>query len=142
MDRKPILLCDDDPNDQFLIVRALEKNEIKNPILVAQNGSEALGLLYGDDDGNAKGSAVPAFVILDIKMPKVNGLEVLREIRNHENTRRLPVVMLTSSDEESDLIQSYDLGVNSYIRKPIDYNEFRRCVADIGAYWISLNRAP
>ena len=142
MDSKPILLAEDRADDQLLVKRALSSKNITNPLIIANDGVEALDLLFGTGTREAEGPVRPALVLLDIKMPRVDGLEVLQRLRANEATRRLPVVMMTSSDEERDLMQSYDLGVNSYIRKPVDFTEFAEAIAQIGLYWLLLNKAP
>jgi two-component system response regulator len=140
---KPILLVEDNPDDQALTKRALKKNNIRNEVVVAQDGVEALDFLFcrgphaGRDINNA-----PAVVLLDLKLPKVDGLEVLRQLRADPRTRVLPIVVLTSSREEQDLVQSYSLGANSYIRKPVDFGQFIEAVRQLGIYWLMLNEPP
>src|SRR6266702_1724976 len=119
---KQILLIEDDPDHEALTIRALRKSNIANEIVVAHAGEEAMEMLFGSGPKNL--SVPPQIVLLDLKLPKVEGLEILRCIRETDRTRMLPVVILTSSDEESDIVRSYRLGVNSYIRKPVDFNEF------------------
>jgi CheY-like chemotaxis protein len=131
-----ILLVEDNPDDVTLTLRAMKKAGILNEIVVAEDGAEALALLHGAD------AVSPALVLLDLKLPKVDGLEVLRGIRDDARTRTLPVVVLTTSREERDLTESYRLGVNSYIRKPVDFNRFAEAVAQVGAYWLLLNERP
>ena len=138
-----ILLVEDNPDDEALTVRALKKNNIGNNIVVARDGAEALDFLfctnaYADRDPND----LPQLILLDIKLPKVDGLEVLRRIRSEARTRLLPVVMLTSSKEERDLIVSYESGANSYLRKPVDFTHFIEAVRQLGVYWLVLNEAP
>ncbi|GMQ88052.1 MAG: response regulator [Gammaproteobacteria bacterium] len=140
MERKTILLVEDNPDDEALTLRALKRNNILNEVIVAHDGAEALDYLfarglYSDRDR----SKLPEVVLLDLKLPKVDGLEVLRQIRGNENTRRLAVVILTSSNEERDIIAGYDLGANSYIRKPVDFNQFMEAVRQLGVYWLVLN---
>lgn len=131
-----ILLVEDNEDDIALTLRAFDKNKIANTIEVARDGTEALDYLFRDDgDGHD-------LVLLDLKLPKLSGLEVLQRIRGDERTRRLPVVVLTSSREERDLIESYDLGANSYIRKPVDFQQFMEAVAHLGLYWLVLNERP
>lgn len=143
MSEKPILLVEDNPDDQALTKRALKKNNIRNEVVVAQDGVEALDFLFcrgphaGRDINNA-----PAVVLLDLKLPKVDGLEVLRQLRADPRTRVLPIVVLTSSREEQDLVQSYSLGANSYIRKPVDFGQFIEAVRQLGIYWLMLNEPP
>lgn len=131
-----ILLVEDDPDHEVLTIRALKKSNIANDIRVARDGEEAIELLFGADPIR------PQVILLDLKLPKVDGLEVLRRIRESEATRMLPVVVLTSSDEERDLVRSYQIGVNSYIRKPVNFTEFADATRQLGMYWLVLNEAP
>jgi two-component system, response regulator len=140
---RAILLVEDNRNDEELTLRALKKSNIANAVVVARDGSEALDYLF------AQGAHVgrdphdlPQVVLLDLKLPKLDGLEVLRAIRSDDRTRLLPVVVLTSSVEEPDLIQSYSLGANSYMRKPVDFLQFTEAVRQLGLYWLVLNQAP
>ncbi len=135
-----IMLVEDDPDHELLSLRALRKANITNQIPVARDGEEALQMLFGDDPANPP--PLPQVVLLDVKLPKIDGLEVLRRIRETERTRMLPVVILTSSDEESDIVRSYRLGVNSYIRKPVNFDEFAEATRQLGMYWLTLNEAP
>jgi two-component system response regulator len=140
METKVILLVEDNPRDETLTLRALRKSNIVNDIVVARDGAEALDLLLGASDG---AEALPQLVLLDLKLPKIDGLEVLRRLRADARTRRLPVVVFTSSNEEEDLIRSYDLGANSYVRKPVDFDQFLEATRQLGMYWLVLNeRAP
>ena len=140
---KIILVVEDNPVDEKITLRALEKRNVVNRIVVARDGEEALECLFGTSDGaEAPLLPLPQVVLLDLKLPKVDGLEVLRRIRSDERTKRLPVVILTSSDEERDILQSYSLGVNSYVRKPVNFDQFSEAVAEIGLYWLALNTAP
>lgn len=136
-----ILLVEDNPDDVALTMRALKSHNITNDVVVAKDGVQALEYLFG-----AKGSPavaeLPAVVLLDLKLPRVNGLEVLQRIRADERTRLLPVVILTSSDEERDVISGYSLGANSYVRKPVDFIEFTEAAKQLGLYWLLMNRAP
>jgi CheY-like chemotaxis protein len=132
-----ILLVEDDPDHVELAMMALEHHAVANNIIVARDGAEALDLLFG-----GRLPKLPELVLLDLKLPKIGGLEVLRRIRQEESTKFLPVVVLTSSDEESDLVRSYELGVNSYIHKPVDFNQFSEAARQVGIYWLMLNRAP
>jgi CheY-like chemotaxis protein len=133
-----ILLVEDNPDHVALTVRALKKNNIANDVVVASDGAEALDMLTG-----RKGQGtLPSVVLLDLKLPKVDGLEVLRTLRSDERTRLLPVVILTSSDEERDVLQSYQLGANSYIRKPVDFTQFLEATKQLGLYWLVLNEPP
>jgi CheY-like chemotaxis protein len=138
-----ILLVEDNPSDVKLTKRALEHNQITNELIVAEDGQEALDYLFAT--GRYEGRDVrdlPAVVLLDLKLPKINGLEVLQKIRANEFTRLMPVVILTSSDQEQDMITSYKLGANSYIRKPVDYRQFTDAVRNLGMYWLLLNEPP
>jgi CheY-like chemotaxis protein len=140
---KTILLVEDNPADEALTLRALRKSNVMNPIAVARDGVEALDYLFarGAHAGRDP-TAMPQVVLLDLKLPKVDGLEVLRELRAHEATRLLPVVVLTSSVEEQDLLRSYSLGANSYVRKPVDFVHFIEAVRQLGLYWLILNQTP
>jgi CheY-like chemotaxis protein len=133
---KLILLIEDDPDHELLTIRALKKSNIANDIRVARDGEEALHLLFGET------ALQPQVILLDLKLPKIDGLEVLRQIRANEATRMLPVVVLTSSDEERDVVRSYQLGVNSYIRKPVNFNDFAEATRQLGMYWLVLNECP
>ncbi|QDQ25918.1 response regulator [Chitinimonas arctica] len=135
-----ILLVEDNPDDEALTIRAFGKNGIQNRIVVARDGQEAIDYLYGlgAHAGRDMGE-LPVLILLDIKLPKLNGIEVLRQIRNHETTKLIPVVVLTTSKEEDDLIKSYSLGANSYIRKPVDFMQFMEVVKQVGIYWLMLN---
>jgi len=135
-----ILLVEDDPDHEALTIRALRKSKIANEIMVARDGEEALDMLLGG--GKNALTVAPQVILLDLKLPKIDGLEVLRRIRETERTRMLPVVILTSSDEESDVIRSYKLGVNSYIRKPVNFDEFAEATRQLGMYWLVLNECP
>jgi two-component system, response regulator len=142
-DEKVILLVEDNPDDEALTVRALRKNNIKNEVVVAHDGAEALDYLCGK--GKYSGRDVrgtPQVVLLDLNLPKVDGLEVLRQLRSFEHTKLLPVVVLTSSNEEKDRINSYGLGANSYVRKPVDFNQFMEAARQLGLYWLVLNEPP
>jgi len=140
---KTILLVEDNPDDVALTLRAFKKNNIANEIDVARDGAEALDRLLGGASGQDGGSRpLPSVVLLDLKLPKVEGLEVLRRLRADPRTRLLPVVILTSSKEEQDLVRGYALGANSYIRKPVDFNQFVDAVRQLGLYWLVLNEAP
>jgi two-component system response regulator len=135
-----ILLVEDTPDDITLTLRALKRNNIVNEVFVAKDGAEAL-LLLGIEPANGK-LEMPALVLLDLKVPKVDGLAVLQRIRAEPRLRRLPVVVLTSSSEQRDVLQSYDLGANSYIRKPVDFQQFAEAVKTLGLYWLVLNEPP
>ena len=138
----PILLVEDNPDDVELTLRAFSRSHVANPVSVARDGVEALERLHGTGDGATPPPDLPQLVLLDLKLPKVDGLEVLRRIRTDERTRLLPVVVLTTSREERDLVESYRLGANSYIRKPVDFAEFVEAVQQIGLYWLVLNEPP
>ena len=143
MNRNPILLVEDNPDDQTLILRALKKNNILNEVVLVRDGVEALDYLFSTGAHQGRDpDLMPQVVLLDIKLPKLDGLEVLRRIRADERTKRLPVVILTSSREQQDLTASYDSGVNSYIQKPADFNQFSDAVRKLGLYWILLNIPP
>jgi len=137
-----IILVEDNPGDEALTLRALKKTNIANDIVVARDGVEALDYLFGTGQYEGSGIQKPAVVMLDIKLPKINGLEVLERLRSDERTSRIPVVILSSSDEECDIVKSYDLGVNSYVCKPIEFSEFSRVVAEMGRYWLLQNKRP
>lgn len=137
---RPILLVEDNPDDELLACRALARNNIQNEVIVAHDGVEALDYLFGDG-GGSRGS-LPAIVLLDLKLPKVDGIEVLRRIRANPATHLIPVVILTSSKEEQDIISGYELGANSYIRKPVDFIQFTEAVRHLGLYWLILNEPP
>lgn len=129
---RTIVLVEDNPDDERLTLRALNRGKISNEILVARNGEEALDLIFAQNP-------LPCVVLLDLKLPKIDGLEVLRHLRENEKTRLLPVVMLTSSSEERDIIESFSLGANSYVRKPVDIDQFTEAVRQLGLYWALLN---
>ena len=144
MSLKTILLIEDNASDVDLTKRALKRCRITNDLLVAEDGEEALDYLWGTvaDAGRQTARELPTLTLLDLKLPKVPGLEVLRRIRQDPRTKCLPVVVLTSSNEEQDIATSYDLGVNSYIRKPIDFNQFAAAIEQLGLYWLVLNEPP
>ena len=131
-----IMLVEDDPDHELLTIRALNKSNIANDVRVARDGEEAINLLFGPEP------IQPQVILLDLKLPKVDGLEVLRRIRENDRTRMLPVVVLTSSDEERDLVRSYQIGVNSYIRKPVSFTDFAEATRQLGMYWLVLNECP
>jgi len=139
-----ILLVEDNPDDEALTLRAFKKNNIKNDVTVVRDGVEALDFLFGTGSFSGRDlNQVPEVILLDLKLPKIDGLEVLRRIRENDRTRLLPVVILTTSSEEQDKLRSYDLGANSYVRKPVDFQEFIEAVGRLGLYWLILNeRSP
>jgi two-component system response regulator len=143
MEEKTILLVEDNPDDEALTLRALKKNNIRNRVVTAHDGVEALDYLFST--GTFAGRDVrdlPQVILLDLKLPKIDGLEVLRRVRANERTRLVPVVILTSSKEEGDLIKGYSDGANSYVRKPVDFTEFVEAVNKLGMYWLVLNEPP
>jgi two-component system response regulator len=142
MDNKVILLVEDNPRDEALTLRALKKSNIVNDVIVARDGVEALDYLFGTGTYTGRDTAdLPQLVLLDLKLPKVDGLEVLRRLRTDARTRRLPVVVFTSSSEDEDIISSYSLGANSYVRKPIEFEQFLEATKQLGLYWLVLNEA-
>lgn len=143
MNPKTILLVEDNPDDEALTLHALETNKIGNQVFVARNGVEALDYLFGTGPHAGRElQCLPTVVLLDIKLPKIDGLEVLRRIRAEERTRLLPVVLLTSSNEEEDRLRGYTLGANSYVRKPVDFDDFVQAAGQLGLYWMLLNQPP
>jgi two-component system response regulator len=142
MEDKTILLVEDNPDDEALTLRALRKANVANAVVVARDGAEALDYLFGTGAhaGRDPGDA-PQVILLDLKLPKVDGLEVLRRLRSEPRTRLLPVVILTSSNEERDRIEGYKLGANSYVQKPVDFGQFAEAVRQLGLYWLVLNQA-
>jgi CheY-like chemotaxis protein len=143
MNSKIILLVEDNPSDIGLTQRALGKSHVANELVVAEDGQAALDYIFGAGAHAGRDVAqLPTLVLLDLKLPKVDGLEVLRQIRADERTRRLPVVVLTTSKGEQDVAACYDLGVNSYIRKPVDFSQFAQAIQHLGLYWLVLNEPP
>lgn len=143
MNSAPILLVEDNPSDIELTKRALEKVNVQNKLIVAENGKEALDYLFGAGIYEGRDvSQMPSVVLLDLKLPGIDGLEVLRRIREKASTHRQPVIILTSSNEDSDLKSGYDLGANSYIRKPVDFSEFTETIAHLAQYWLGFNESP
>ncbi len=143
MKTKIILLVEDNPDDVQLTLRALKKSNIMNEVVVAQDGVEALEYLFGTGKYEGRDAKIlPQVVLLDLKMPRMDGLEVLQRIRKDERTKLQPVVILTTSSEDRDRVESYRLGANSYIRKPVDFNQFVQAVNQLGLYWLVLNEAP
>ena len=143
MENKCILLVEDNPDDVELTLRAFKKSNIQNKVVVARDGAEALDYLFGTGAYAGRDTDImPAVILLDLKLPKIHGLEVLRRIRGDERTQLLPVIVLTSSKEEQDLISSYKMGANSYIRKPVDFAQFSEAIRQLGLYWLILNEPP
>jgi two-component system response regulator len=143
MEKGIILLVEDNPDDEALTLRALRKNKILNEVVVARDGAEALDYLFGTGAYAGRDTSVmPQIILLDLKLPKVDGLKVLERIRADERTKLLPVIILTSSKEEQDLISGYNLGANSYIRKPVDFGQFTEAIRLLGLYWFVLNEPP
>jgi len=140
MREPPILLIEDNPDDEALTLRAFKRSNVVNEIEVVRDGQEALDYLFGN--GAAEAHPTPALILLDLKLPKVDGIDVLKQVRAHDGTRLVPVVILTSSHEESDLIATYGNGANSYVRKPVDFNQFAESVRQLGLYWLVVNEAP
>lgn len=143
MEEKIILLVEDNPDDVTLTQRALKKSHILNKLVVAKDGAEALDYIFGTGSYTGRDlDNMPEVILLDLKLPKIDGLEVLKRIRSEKCTKLLPVVILTSSKEENDLINGYTLGANSYIRKPVNFNQFVEAIHQLGLYWLVLNEAP
>ncbi|BAY66251.1 response regulator receiver protein [Calothrix brevissima NIES-22] len=143
MTNKMILLVEDNPDDEALAIRALRRNHISNEIIVARDGVEALDYLFGTGVHSGRDIKIkPTVILLDLKLPRIDGLEVLRRLREDRRTSLLPVVVLTTSSEEKDLIHSYSLGCNSYIRKPVDFIQFTEAVRQLGMYWLLMNEVP
>ena len=142
-DAVDILLVEDNPNDLELALRALKKRHLANKVVVARDGAEALDFIFGTGAYADRDIANQLkVVLLDLKLPKIDGLEVLRRIKSDERTRLIPVVVLTSSQEERDIVESYRLGVNSYMVKPVDFEQFMDCVSELGLYWLVCNKPP
>ena len=142
MKEKSILLVEDNPDDEELTIRCLRKASIDNEIHVMRDGSEALDFLFGEGEYAGRGGALPGLVLLDLKLPKLNGIDVLNRMRQDPRTRLVPVVVLTSSSEEEDMLSSYRSGANSYVRKPVDYDDFVDAVTQLGVFWILHNQSP
>ena len=141
-DLRPILLVEDSPKDLELTLAALEKCQLANEIIVARDGEEALDYLYSRGGHADRPDGDPAVVLLDLKLPKIDGLEVLEQVKGDANLRHIPIVMLTSSREEQDLVRSYELGVNAFVVKPVDFKEFFKAIQDMGVFWAILNEPP
>jgi len=139
---KPILLVEDDARDLELTLLALERSQLANEVIVVRDGAQALEYLRREGSFEGRGEGNPAVVLLDLKLPKVNGLEVLQAVRGDPTMRSLPVVMLTSSQEETDVVRSYELGVNAYVVKPVEFKQFVSAIADLGVFWAVLNEPP
>lgn len=140
---KTILLVEDNPDDAKLTLRAFKRNNVMNPVMVAKDGVEALDIVFCRAAHAARaGMPLPALILLDLKLPKLDGLGVLKELRADERTKLIPVVILTSSKQEEDLVQGYALGANSYVRKPVDFAEFQEAVRVLGIYWLMMNQTP
>lgn len=136
-----IFLVEDNEQDEILTIKALQKNKVLNEIKVARDGAEALDFLFNEEASNYE-RELPQLILLDLKLPKVDGLEVLKRIRTNPRTKLIPVVILTTSKEDSDLLSGYELGANSYVRKPVDFHEFSEAVRGLGTYWLILNERP
>jgi len=140
---KFILMVEDNPDDQTLILRTLRKNNIANEVVVASDGAEALDYLFGRGAHAGRDTSItPTVILLDLKLPKIDGLEVLKRVRGNERTKLLPTIILTSSDEERDIVESYRLGANSYVRKPVNFDQLSDAVRQLGLYWLLLNEPP
>ena len=140
---KAIMLVEDNPDDRDLTLRALKKNNIANQVIVAEDGVEALDYLFGTGKYDGRDvSEVPLFILLDLKLPKVDGIEVLKKLRADDRTAIIPVVILTSSNEDQDMLRGYKLGANSYVRKPVDFDQFTDTVRQLGMYWLVINESP
>jgi len=143
MKQKTVLLVEDNPDDEALTLRALRKQNLANDIVVARDGQEALDWLFAEGEFAKRDiNDLPQVILLDLKLPKVNGLQVLERLRANPVTRNVPVVVLTSSNEEQDIVRSYDLGANSYVRKPVDFEQFLDAARELGLFWLVLNEVP
>jgi len=138
---KYILLVEDNPDDVELTKLAFQKNNFANEIKVVEDGQEAIDFLLGDHNRGVQEKGMPELILLDLKLPKINGHEVLKRIKSDKKTKRIPVVILTSSQEEEDIIKGYDLGANSYVRKPVEYQDFVEVVNNMGVYWLAINKS-
>ncbi|MDD4870888.1 MAG: response regulator [Kiritimatiellae bacterium] len=143
MENKIILLVEDNPDDVDLTLRAFKKNNIANSVVIKRDGAEALEYLFGTENQSPQEcNPLPAIILLDIKLPKIDGIEVLKRLRANPRTKILPVIILTSSTQEQDIIDSYSFGANSYVRKPVDFDQFIEAVRQLGLYWLLLNELP
>ena len=143
MEKATILLVEDNPDDVELTLHAFDKHNLVNEVVVARDGRQALDYIFATGSYSERNAAdLPDLILLDLKLPKISGLEVLREVRSAAPTKNIPVVILTTSDDESDITNGYDLGINSYIRKPVDFDKFIQTVKNIGMYWLMLNTPP
>ena len=142
MSDEPILLVEDNPDDEALVLRALKKFKVKNDTNIVRDGAEALDYMFKTGPYADRKGGKPAVILLDLKLPKIDGLEVLRRLREDQRTRHQPVVILTSSDEQEDMVRGYELGANSYVRKPVGFEEFSEAVRQLGLYWLLLNKPP
>jgi two-component system response regulator len=139
---RAVLLVEDNPDDELLTLRALQRHRVTNPVFIARDGVEALEFMFGEGQYvHRDGQDLPAVIMLDLKLPKLDGLEVLRRLRNDERTCLVPIVVLSTSSEEKDIINSYTLGANSFVRKPVDFEQFTEAVWRIGTYWLKVNEA-
>lgn len=142
-DRHFIFLVEDNADDEALTLRALKKNNISNQVMVARDGAEALEFLFAEGKYSDRDMSIqPQVMLLDLNLPKIDGLNVLKKLRSDERTKLIPVVILTSSKEDQDIIESYSLGANSYVRKPVDFNDFSEAIRQLGLYWLILNEVP
>ena len=139
---RPILLVEDSPRDLELTLAALEKCQLANEIIIARDGAEAIDYLFATGSHEGRPDGDPTVVLLDLKLPKIDGLEVLERVKGDERLRHIPMVMLTSSREEQDLVKSYELGVNAFVVKPVEFNEFFKAIQDLGVFWALLNEPP
>lgn len=143
MQHKTLLLVEDNPDDEALTLRALKKHNLANDIVVARDGQEALDYLFAEGEFAGRDSnQLPQVILLDLKLPKIDGLGVLEKIRSNTLTKNIPVVVLTSSNEEQDIIRSYNLGANSYVRKPVDFAQFMEAARQLGLFWLVINEVP
>jgi len=143
MQKKIVLLVEDNPDDEILTLRALKKHNLANDIVVVRDGQEALDYLFAQGEFSERDiNQLPQLILLDLKLPKIDGLEVLEQLRTNPVTKNVPVVVLTSSNEGQDILKSYNLGVNSYVRKPVDFEQFMEAAKQLGLFWLVLNEVP